>query len=316
MSDITGIPLKDTGISPHLDSCPANKTDTEKSPIIMFWKKRFYKKNKPLKSSDIEYRAIAATDTGITRDHNEDAVRFVRPADPNLRKEMGCLAIVADGMGGHASGEVASALAIDTIAEKYFSSGKNPLKSLEAASKLANENIWNLSAENQKLRGMGTTCTAAVLVGQKLYIMHIGDSRAYLYKKGELIQLSDDHTYVQELLNAGEITAAEAKNHPDGNVLTKSLGTSKKRSCDLFESEYSFEQGDRLLLCSDGLYEYFTSSKLAEYLDGPDLGEISNLLSEKVMEMGAQDNFSILLVEQKMNQLSNSVPTRAISTVK
>jgi len=282
----------------------------------MFWNKRVFKKPKPSKSSDIEYRAIAATNTGITREHNEDAVRFVRPADSKLRKEMGCLAIVADGMGGHASGEVASALAIDTIAEQYFKSGKTPLKSLEAASKLANENIWNLSVENQKLRGMGTTCTSVALVDQELYIMHIGDSRAYLYKKGELIQLSDDHTYVQELLNAGEITASEAINHPEGNVLTKSLGTSKKRACDLFKSEHCFERGDKLLLCSDGLYEYFTSSQLAEHLGGPDLGEISNLLSEKVMEMGAQDNFSILLVEQKMNQLSNSVPTRAISTVK
>ena len=281
----------------------------------MFWKKRVYKKSNASKS-DIDYRAIAVTNTGIVREHNEDAVRFIQPADSTLRKTMGCLAIVADGMGGHASGEVASALAIDTMAEEYFNSRKKPLKSLKIASKLANENIWYRAAESRKLRGMGTTCTAVALAGRTLYIMHIGDSRAYLYKKGELIQLSEDHTYVQELLNAGKITEAEAKNHPDGNVLTKSLGTSKEKSCDLFESEYRFEPGDKLLLCSDGLYEYFTSAELSEFLGKPDLSEISKQLSDRVIEMGAQDNFSILLVEQKVDKHFSASPTKAISIVK
>lgn len=280
----------------------------------MFWKKHHHKKA-TVSKKEIQLRAIAVTDTGIARDHNEDAVRFVRPADSATREKMGCLAIVADGMGGHASGEIASALAIDTISEEYYKMQRNPLKALGLAARTANEKIFALAADSQKLRGMGTTCTAVALAGRELYIMHIGDSRAYLYKKGLLIQLSEDHTYVQELLNAGDITASEAKNHPDGNILTKSLGTLKNRSCDLFKSEYSFEPGDKLLLCSDGLYEYFTSHQLEEFLSKPDLGVISRLLSEKVMKMGAHDNFSILLVEEKVNQLSESVPTREISTV-
>jgi protein phosphatase len=281
----------------------------------MFWKNREYCKNSR-SAKEVQLQAIAVTDTGIARDHNEDAVRFVRPADPAVRRNMGCLAIVADGMGGHASGEIASTLAIDTIAEQYYTVRKNPLKALGLAARAANESIFTLASDNKKLRGMGTTCTAVALAGRELYIMHIGDSRAYLYKKGELIQLSEDHTYVQELLNSGEITALEAQNHPEGNILTKSLGTSKKRFCDLFKSEYRFEQGDKLLLCSDGLYEYFTTQQLAEFLGKQDLGDISRLLSKKVMEMGAQDNFSILLVEEKVTQLSASVPTREISTVK
>lgn len=287
---------------------------SHKKPDYMFWKKHHHKKA-IVSKNEIQLRAIAVTDTGIARDHNEDAVRFVRPADPDIRKKMGCLAIVADGMGGHTSGEIASTLAIDTISEEYYKMRKNPLKALGLAARAANGKIFTLAADSQKLRGMGTTCTAVALAGRELYIMHIGDSRAYLYKKGELIQLSEDHTYVQELLNAGEITALEAKNHPEGNILTKSLGTSKNRSCDLFKSEYCFEPGDRLLLCSDGLYEYFSSHQLEEFLSKPDLGDISRLLSKKVMEMGAQDNFSILLVEEKVNQLSESVPTREISTV-
>lgn len=281
----------------------------------MFWKKRFSKKaNKSDKQ--IQYHAIAVTDTGITREHNEDAVRFIRPADPDVRKTMGCLAIVADGMGGHASGEIASALAIDTVAEEYYTCRKHPLEALRFAAKSANENIWIRAEGNRKLRGMGTTCTAVALVGEALFIMHIGDSRAYLYKGDRIIQLSEDHTYVQELLNAGEITPVEAENHPDGNVLTKSLGTDKKRSCDIFESDYRFEPGDKLLLCSDGLYEYFSTHELAVFLKEQDLGVISKQLSKSVLEMGAHDNFTILLVEQKVDQPSAPNPTRVISTVK
>ncbi|NBC28262.1 MAG: Stp1/IreP family PP2C-type Ser/Thr phosphatase [Bacteroidetes bacterium] len=281
----------------------------------MFWKKRF-SKNPIHSNSEIQYRAIAVTDTGSSRNHNEDAVRFIRPADPAVRKAKGCLAIVADGMGGHASGEIASALAIDTVAEEYYEYGNHPLKALKSAAKSANETIWTLASDNQNLRGMGTTCTAVAIVGQALFIMHIGDSRAYLYKRDTIIQLSEDHTYVQELLNAGKITPVEAENHPDGNVLTKSLGTDKKRTCDIFESDYRFEPGDKLLLCSDGLYEYFSSQELAACLKEQDLGDISKMLSENVLEMGAHDNFSILLVEEKVDQPSSSNPTRVISTVK
>jgi protein phosphatase len=281
----------------------------------MFWKKRVFKKP-ILSKSDIDYRAVAATDTGIIRDHNEDAVRFVRPAESPLRKKMGYLAIVADGMGGHASGEVASSMAIDTITEEYYSIAKHPEKALTSAAKKANESIWKHASENEHLRGMGTTCTAVAIVGRTLCIMHIGDSRAYLYKNGRLIQLSEDHTYVQQLLNAGKITASEAENHPDGNILTKSLGTAKSRMCDVFISTHRFETGDKLLLCSDGLYEYFTSKELAECLKKPDLGDISQQLSSRVLEMGAQDNFSILLVEEKVNQPSSASPTKAIPIVK
>lgn len=279
----------------------------------MFWRKA---QNKPSEdkheNSVFSYHAIAITDTGCVRDHNEDAVRFVRPAEEFIREKMGCLAIVADGMGGHTSGEVASSIAIDTISEAYYKKVKDPIKALQSASSKANNLIWQTAKSDEKLKGMGTTCTAVAITGDKLNILHIGDSRAYLYKKGELIQLSDDHTYVQELIKSGEITPDEARNHPDNNILTKSLGTAKDRKCDVFLSQHAFEPSDKLLLCSDGLYEYFSEEELSQYLSQPDLKLIAEELKEIVLDQGAHDNFSILLVESREESKSKSIPTRFI----
>lgn len=279
----------------------------------MFWKKAH---NKPSENeqenSVLSYHAIAITDTGCVRDHNEDAVRFVRPAEETVRENMGCLAIVADGMGGHTSGEVASAIAIDTISEAYYEKHRDPIKALESASSKANKLIWQTAGSDNKLQGMGTTCTAVAIVREKLYILHIGDSRIYLYKNGQLTQLSEDHTYVQELIKSGQITSDEARNHPDNNILTKSLGTAKDRKCDVFLSQHIFEPTDKLLLCSDGLYEYFSEDELIEYLSQPDLKEIAEELKEIVLEQGAHDNFSILLIESREENKSTSIPTRFI----
>lgn len=278
----------------------------------MFWRKKANGIDNHTKRIP-DYHAVAVTDTGHARQHNEDAVRFVRPADETTRQNMGFLAIVADGMGGHASGEVASSIAVEVISEEYYRHYKKPVRALKKAFETANDVIWNRASADIKLKGMGTTCTAVALVNSHIYVSHIGDSRAYLLKKGELIQLSDDHTYVQELLSAGKITPFEAENHPDGNVLTKSLGTAKKRPPDVFLSSHLFEEGDRLLLCSDGLYEYFSKQELAGHLAGGDLGGISQRLSASVLDRGAHDNFSMLLLEAKKELPKNNAPTRAIT---
>lgn len=280
----------------------------------MFWRKK--RNATPAKTEQLQdYHAVAVTDTGHARAQNEDTIRFVRPADPAVRQNMGFLSIVADGMGGHASGEVASSLAVDVILEEYYRHHKNPRKALKKAFEKANIAIWNIATANKKLKNMGTTCTAVALINGSIYVSHIGDSRAYLYKKGELIQLSEDHTYVQTLLNKGEITPLEAENHSDKNILTKSLGTSKKRTCDLFLSEHPFEKGDKILLCSDGLYDYFSHQKLAEYLSGNNLNDISQQLTSFVLNRGAHDNFSLLLLQDKKEKQKLNVPTRAITVL-
>lgn len=278
----------------------------------MIWKKRTNGSDKETHKIH-DYHAVAITDTGHARLHNEDAVRFVRPADPAVRQRMGFLAIVADGMGGHASGEIASSIAVDVITEEYYKYRKNPQKALKKAVEKANAAIWNLAHTNKKLKNMGTTCTAVVLVNGSIIVSHIGDSRAYLFKTGELIQLSKDHTYVQSLLDTGEITPFEAKNHADKNILTKSLGTAKNRTGDLFQSVYKFEEDDKILICSDGLYEYFSHGELTDFLSDNDLNDISQRLSETVLNRGALDNFSLLLLQNKKVTGKMNAPTRAIT---
>ncbi|MCC5908585.1 MAG: Stp1/IreP family PP2C-type Ser/Thr phosphatase [Balneolaceae bacterium] len=276
----------------------------------MFWKKKTSEKE----PENDDLHAVAVTNTGCTRAHNEDSVRFVQPSASVIKKRMGCLAIVADGMGGHASGEVASSIAVETIASEYYQSKRTPVKALEEAARLANEKIWSRAVQYQALKGMGTTCTAVAIAGRRLSVLHIGDSRAYLLKKERLIQLSEDHTYVQELVRLGKITPEQATDHPDGNILTKSLGTAPKRECDIFQAAQQFEPGDKLMLCSDGLYEYFSTDELAVLLQQKDLAEISEQLSSMVLEFGAHDNFSLLLVEYRRELAIDNMPTRAIIT--
>jgi PPM family protein phosphatase len=276
----------------------------------MFWKKKTIE----TESEYNDLHAVAVTDRGCTRAHNEDSVRFVQPSASVIKKRMGCLAIVADGMGGHASGEVASSIAVEMIASEYYRSKRIPVKALEEAARMANEKIWNRAVQNQALKGMGTTCTAVAIAGRRLSVLHIGDSRAYLLKKERLIQLSEDHTYVQELVRLGKITPEQATDHPDGNILTKSLGTAPKRECDIFQAAEQFEPGDKLMLCSDGLYEYFSTDELAVLLQQKDLAEISEQLSSMVLEFGAHDNFSLLLVEYRREPAIDNMPTRAIIT--
>lgn len=276
----------------------------------------FWKKTPGIRSAvpwdDAGCHAVAVTDTGYLRSHNEDSIRFVHPSDETIRKKKGCLAIVADGMGGHASGEIASGIAVEVISEIYYASNKRPLKALKTAATVANSKIWERSQKDKKMNGMGTTCTAVAIVGGDLFVMHIGDSRAYLLKKDRIFQISEDHTYVQQLLNSGEISADEAQHHPDGNILTKSLGTAKKRSVDLFRAPYPFEKGDKLLLSSDGLHDYFTTEELCHVLQKPDLNKISVELSDHVFSGGAHDNFSILLIEIRQKKATAGTPTKAI----
>ena len=276
----------------------------------MFWKK----KTSETEPGNEELHAVAVTDTGCARAHNEDSIRFVQPSASVLRKRMGCLAIVADGMGGHASGEVASSIAVETIVSEYYRLKRKPVKALEAAARLANEKIWSRAVQNKALKGMGTTCTAVAIRGRSLSVLHIGDSRVYLLKKERLIQLSEDHTYVQDLVRLGKITPEQANDHPDGNILTKSLGTAPIRECDIFQATQQFEPGDKLMLCSDGLYEYFSTDELFALLQEKKLADISEQLSSIVLEFGARDNFSLLLVEYRREPAIDNMPTRAIIT--
>ena len=264
---------------------------------FLFWKKR--KKVSPsfLPAQRLDYRAVAATDTGSVRQKNEDSLVFIRPHEGEKRKNKGCMALVADGMGGHSRGDIASGTAVECIPRNFFDSKEDILPALKKAFELANKTIYLQAKKKKELKGMGTTCTAIVMRGSQLFLGHVGDSRAFLLKKGIPFQLSADHTYVQLLLDKGLIGPEEVLSHPDRNIITQAMGTASQLKADYSQVEKEFELGDVLVLCSDGLYEYIPAEECAQIIGAYPLNEAAQKMIDLAKKRGGHDNISVLLVE-------------------
>ncbi|GAB2574684.1 Stp1/IreP family PP2C-type Ser/Thr phosphatase [Spirosoma areae] len=245
-----------------------------------------------------EVNAVVVSDLGNVRQNNEDTGLFVRLADEGIRRLKGYLLLVADGMGGHLAGEVASQMAAEIVSREYFQHAETIEKSLLRAFQMANRQIFDEARQHDTFRGMGTTCTAIVVHDQQLYFAHVGDSRAYLFKAGQLIQLTDDHTYIQELLRTGQITAEAAASHPERNVLTQAMGTKADVRVDLGRCILPFDTGDRLLLCSDGLYEYCLEVDFVRVLQQPNLHDAADELVRLAKNRGGHDNITVVLAER------------------
>ncbi len=285
----------------------------------MFWKKWLSDKLTDEASVNLtglpsgDLRAVVLSDVGCVRTNNEDAARFVRPATLTVRATKGFLAIVADGMGGHAAGEVASQLAVETVAKTYYQREESAEESLFLALTKANRAIWQTASRNSRQRGMGTTCTAISICDGHLFLAHVGDSRAYLLKNGQLLQLSTDHTYVQSLVEQGVISVAEAEKHPERNVLTRAMGTHNKVEIDVIALPQAFQDEDRLLLCTDGLYDYLNSDEIAQLLMISALNEAARGLVELAKQRGGHDNITVLLVERvSLETFQTARPTQEI----
>lgn len=233
------------------------------------------------------FSASGRSEVGLHRSGNEDSALI-----------NGLLIAVADGMGGHAGGEVASKVAITTLAQilPLLNNDEMDSESLEdflLGSLLDIDNEIKLTAEaDDRLSGMGTTLTAIALYRDKAYVLHIGDSRAYRLRGKEFIQLTKDHSVVQELIDAGSISEAEAVFHPQRSVLTNVLMGLGNITPLLIE--YDVKPGDKFLLCSDGLNNVVTNKEIHEHLNATE--SISNLIS-LTYERGAPDNVTILLAE-------------------
>lgn len=229
------------------------------------------------------------TNIGLVRKANED--KYL--ADKNRG-----LFIVADGMGGHEAGEIASSLAIKTL-DSYLTNEvivNEKGKSLWKAIRKANELIYQKAKLNNNCTGMGTTITAALFLDNILYIAHIGDSRAYLIRDNSIILLTKDHSLVGELLRQGELTESEASRHPHRNILTRALGTEPEVEIDL--SEIDTKPGDLLLLCTDGLYNLVKDEEILQEVlnNGNDLKISVNQLVKTALDRGGMDNITVVLV--------------------
>lgn len=236
------------------------------------------------------------TDVGRRRDHNEDNMAYVIPKDPTVMTHKGALLIVADGMGGHAAGEVASEIAVETISNTYYQDENDDVPtSLMQAIRRANAAIQQRAAENMLRSGMGTTCVAAVIRGNMAYVANIGDSRAYVVRQARLRQVSQDHSWVAEQVRAGLLTEEQARNHAQRNVITRSLGTQYEVDIDIFREP--LEEGDMLLLCSDGLSGMVNDEELLQTLSQFVPQESVYHLIDRANENGGIDNITAIVAQ-------------------
>lgn len=237
------------------------------------------------------------TDVGRRRERNQDNVTSRVPTEPEVLEERGALFIVCDGMGGHAAGEVASELGVNTISEVYFASqGQDVITSIAQAVKSANDGIYSLARARSEYSGMGTTCVTLVIAGGRAYIVNIGDSRAYLIRNGEMRQVTQDHSWVAEQVRIGLLTEEQARVHAHRNVITRSLGTQPNITADLFVE--TLRDGDRVLLCSDGLHGYVEEEAISqEVLTQSDPEVTAKNLVDMANANGGPDNISAIVVD-------------------
>ena len=222
------------------------------------------------------------TDIGCVRDHNEDSLVVAPP-----------LYVVADGMGGHAAGEVASEIAVEVLAERAPKT-LDP-EALARAVEEANLAIINAARIGEGRKGMGTTCTAAMLEDERLIIAQVGDSRAYLMHNGKLQQLTRDHSLVADLVEAGEITPAQARIHPQRSAITRALGSDPRTQPDMYE--INVEAGDRLLLCSDGLSSMLEDDEIQTIMNRTDDPQLcAAQLVNGAIAAGGSDNVTVIVV--------------------
>lgn len=243
-------------------------------------------------------RAVVLSDLGNIRTNNEDMGLFYKVADENIIRERGYMLMVADGMGGHQAGEVASRMATEIISREYFKQSNGSVeKDLAKVFTLANKKIFEKASSDKTYSGMGTTCTVLVVIDRDIYFAHVGDSRAYIQKGNSISQITEDHTYVQELVKNGDITAEEAATHPKRNILTNAMGTKSVMRVDTGKYDHPFEEGDKLLLCSDGLYDYLNDKELKEILSGNELKNAAGIMVQQAKARGGHDNITVVLAE-------------------
>jgi len=235
------------------------------------------------------------TDLGRIRENNEDKFDFYEPEDPTLLAARGCFYAVADGMGGHAAGQIASELALKNVIANYYDSPNDdiPTSLLESIA-AANDTIYSLAVMIPERSGMGTTLTAAVVAEDRVYIAQVGDSRAYLLRDGEIRQVTYDHSWVAEQVRMGSMTAEEAEFSPYRNVITRSIGTQPTIEPDVFIEEA--RAGDIWVLCSDGLTSHVEDDEIRLIAATQPPSEAARQLIELANARGGRDNITVFVL--------------------
>ena len=250
--------------------------------------------------SEEVFKVIIAgcTDTGMRRNHNEDHIGF----NQNLG-----IAVLADGMGGHQAGEIASHMAVESVLENLqcVANGNNSrsitgsqlLEYVSNTISYSNSKIYQAAEALDEHKGMGTTLVAAIVQGSQIYAGHVGDSRLYLYRDESLKRITKDHSLVQDLVDRGFYTEEEARMASVGHIVTRALGT--KAEVEVDTVQHDIADGDLLLLCSDGLSDMVADWLIEETLRerGTELDKTANKLIELANRNGGKDNISVILVQ-------------------
>lgn len=241
-------------------------------------------------------RVGACTDVGRIREENQDAFGQFSQNGTSGRDEH--LFILADGMGGHVDGREASRLAVEEVHRTFFKSPNEPIgRRLTAALEAANERIVEQSKKRSGAEKMGTTCTALVVRGGKVHIAHVGDSRAYRITRDETLQLTDDHTMVEEMRRQGILTKSEARSHPRRHALTRALGIEPKLQVDL-PTPLHVRAEEWYVLCSDGLSQV-DDDEIRQIVTAQDPQQACDQLVHLANDRGGQDNVTVIVIKAR-----------------
>jgi len=262
---------------------------------------------------DIQLEAALESDVGCEREVNEDSGQVVRPDAPELWSQKGLLVIVADGVGGAAAGEVASRIATEQIARVYYESAQPPLQALKEAIHTANRKIYEAARRNRALEGMGTTCVVLAIKGSQAYAAYVGDSRLYLVREGQIYLLTEDHSFVNEMVRRGLLTREQARQHEDRNLILRALGLQRELELTAWERPLGVRVGDRYVLCSDGLYDLVEDELIKEAVLAWPPKEACRQLVARARERGGYDNITVAIVEVRSNQEAGRAATGGTS---
>lgn len=241
----------------------------------------------------------AKTDVGRVRQVNEDSYLAEDP-----------LFVIADGMGGHLAGDVASSLAVEVIIKNRDDNLANDPDRLKEILREANRTIWEKAESDSSVRGMGTTCTMVLFKDGTAHFAHVGDSRAYLFRDGRLEQVTEDHTLVERMVREGRLTGEEAARHPQRNIITNALGIDSEVEVDMFSIQ--LQEGNRLIICSDGLSSMVDHADLQSILaEGADPQTTAEKLVEAALDAGGEDNITVIVLDATEGE---GVETPAVST--
>jgi serine/threonine protein phosphatase PrpC len=237
------------------------------------------------------------TDVGRVRENNEDSYLYWEAeADDDFRRK-GRLAVIADGMGGYEGGQEASRLAVQTVRNVYDNLSRNgPQAALTQAFAAAHDRIRSYAEEHPEFYGMGTTCTALAVLERQLHFAHVGDSRLYLVRNGDISRLTRDHSYVGRLVESGIVRSEDAESHPQRHILTAALGSGVEVAADVSQEALTLEQGDTLVLCTDGLWGLVNEQEVALIIHENTPADACRELVKMALQRGGPDNITVVVL--------------------